>query len=209
MTPKKSGSILIVNSEPDIAELFAQMLLMGDEAYIINAAHTGKECLQAMERNPPDLVLLDTEIPGLGGWELIEKIKKNWEIPVIIISSKAPVIEDFMRFSLVSDYLMKPVTLDGLLMSVKDALELPRLIDQCIERVNKYTDKEESLYLLFLLLKQNISDRKQYILMKQLYSDRNRGNGVETKLILDNLKGKINKARNNIEYFKNYKVLFA
>jgi hypothetical protein len=94
-------------------------------------------------------------------------------------------------------------------MSVKDALELPRLIDQCIERVNKYTDKEESLYLLFLLLKQNISDRKQYILMKQLYSDRNRGNGVETKLILDNLKGKINKARNNIEYFKNYKVLFA
>jgi DNA-binding response OmpR family regulator len=209
MTPKKSGSILIVNSEPDIAELFAQMLLMGDEAYIINAAHTGKECLQAMERNPPDLVLLDTEIPGMGGWELIEKIKKNWEIPVIIISSKAPVIEDFMRFSLVSDYLMKPVTLDGLLMSVKDALELPRLIDQCIERVNKYTDKEESLYLLFLLLKQNISDRKQYILMKQLYSDRNRGNGVETKLILDNLKGKINKARNNIEYFKNYKVLFA
>jgi hypothetical protein len=94
-------------------------------------------------------------------------------------------------------------------MAVKDALELPRLIDQCIERVNKYMGKEESMYLLFLLLKQNISDRKQYILMKQLYSDRNQGNGVETKLMLDNLKGKINKTRNNIEYFKNYKVLFA
>jgi len=209
MIPKKSSSILIVNSEPDIAELFAEMLLMGDDSYIINAAKTGKECLQAMERNLPDLVLLDTEIPDMEGWELIEHIKENWEIPVIIISSKAPVIEYLMRISLVSDYLMKPVTLDGLLMAVKDALELPRLLDQCIERINKYTDKEGSMYLLFLLLKQNISDRKQYILMKQLHSDRNRGNEVEIKLTLDNLKGKINKTRKNLEYFKNYKVLFT
>ncbi len=203
------SSILIVNSEPDIAELFAEMLLMGDELYIANTAKTGKECLQAMERNLPDLVVLDTEIPDMGGWELIEKIQQNWKVPVVIISSKVPSIEDFMHISSVSDYLMKPVTLDSLLMAVKDALELPRLIDQCIERYNKCVDKEESMYLLFLMLKQNISDRKQYILMKQLYSDRNRCNGVEIKLMLDNLKGKINKARNEIEYFKNLKVLFA
>lgn len=209
MIPKKLSSILIVNSEPDISELFAEMLLMGDEAYIINAAKTGKECLKAMERNLPDLVLLDTGIPDMGGWELIEMIKKNWGIPVIIISSKAPVIEDHNRLSLVSDYLMKPVTLDGLLMAVKDALELPHLLDQCMQSVNKYVDKEESMYLLFMLLKQNISDRKQYILMKQLYFNKNPDNGVETKPILDNLKGKIIKARNDIEYFKNYKVLFA
>jgi DNA-binding response OmpR family regulator len=208
MIPKTPGSILIVNSEPDIAELFAEMLLMGDEDYIINTAKTGKECLRAMERNLPDLVLLDAEIPDMGGWELIKNIKENWqEIPIIITSSKAPDIEDIMRISLVSDYLMKPVTLDGLLMSVKDSLELPRLIDHCIGRVNKNTDKEESMSLLFLLLKQNISDRKQYILLKQLYSDRNQGNVVEIKLILDNLRGNINKAKNDIEYFKNYNVL--
>lgn len=209
MNPKKLSSILIVNSEPDISELFAEMLLMGDKEYIINAANTGKECLKAMERTLPDLVLLDIEIPDMGGWDLIEKIKNNWGVPVIIISAKAPVIEDLMRISLVSDYLMKPVTLDGLLMAVKDALELPHLLDQCIQSVNKYTDKEESMYPLFLLLKQNIVDRKQYILMKQLYSDKILGNKTETKLMLDNLKGKINKARNNIDYFKNYKVLLA
>jgi len=209
MIPKKLSSILLVNSEPDISELFAEMLLMGDEEYIINAAKTGNECLRAMERNLPDIVLLDMEIPDMSGWELIGNIKKNWEVPVIIISSKAPVIEDFMRISLVSDYLTKPVTLDGLLMAVKDALELPHLLDQCLGSVNKHMDQENSMYNLFLLLKQNISDRKQYILMKQLYSDRNLGNGVETKLMLNNLKGKINKARTEIEYFKNYKVLFA
>ena len=209
MTAKKLSSILLVNSEPDISELFAEMLLMGDEVYIINAAKTGKECLLAMERNLPDLVLLDKEIPDMGGWELIDNIKKNWDIPVIIISSKAPVIEDFPRISKVSDYLTKPVTLDGLLMAVKDALELPRLLDQCLGSISTYMDKDESMYNLFLLLKQNISDRKQYILMKQLYSDRNQSNGVETKIMLDNLKGKINKARTEIEYFKNYKVLFA
>jgi CheY-like chemotaxis protein len=41
---------------------------------LIGAAKTGKECLQAMERNLPDLVLLDTEIPDMGGWESMEWI---------------------------------------------------------------------------------------------------------------------------------------
>jgi DNA-binding response OmpR family regulator len=209
MVPKRSSSILIVNSEPDISELFAEMLLMGEEEYIINTAKTAKECLLGLERNPPDLVLLEIELPDMGGWELIEKIKIIREVPVIIISSKPPVIEDLMRICLVSDYLMKPVTLDGLLMAVKDALELPYLLDQCLTRVNKYRDKEESMYLLFLLLKQNISDRKQYILMKQLFSDKNLGNGGKKKLVLDNLKGRIKKAKNNTDYFKNSGILFA
>ncbi|MCX9083912.1 MAG: response regulator [Candidatus Methanoperedens sp.] len=210
MIPKRSSSILIVNSKPDISELFAEMLLMGDGEYIINIAKTGKECIKAMERNLPGLVLLDIELADTSGWELIEKIKSNWqEIPVIIVSSKPPSIEDIKRISLVSDYLMRPVTLDGLLMAVKDALELPELLDQCLGRVNKYMEQDGSMYSLFLLLKQNISDRKQYILFKQLYSNNDQDNGVETKLILDNLKVRITKARDNIEYFKNSRVLFA
>lgn len=209
MTRKDLKSILIVNSDTDIAELFAEMLLMSDEKYILNTAYTGKECLMAIKRNRPDLVLLDIELSDMGGWELIDKIKTNMETPVVIITSKPPDIDDLMRLPMVSDYLMKPVTLDGLLMAVKDAIELPVLFEQCIKSLEKCKDKEEMMYLLFLLLKQSIYDRKHYILLRQLYPDRNLGNEREKKLLLDNLKEKINKAQNEINHFKNYNVLFA
>jgi CheY-like chemotaxis protein len=210
MIRKDLKSILIVNSEPGIAELFAEMLLMGDEKYILNIANTGKECLMAMKHNKPDLVLLDIELTDIDGWELLDTIKKKTEYPnVVIITSKPPDIDDFMRFSLVSDYLMKPVTLDGLLMAVKDALELPVLLDQCIKSLNKHKDKDEILLHLFLLLKQNIYDRKHYILMKQLYPDKVLSNNVEVKLKLENIRKNIHKAQDEINYFRNYKVLFA
>ena len=210
MIRKDLKSILIVNGEPDIAELFAEMLLMGDEKYILNIANTGKECLLAMKRNKPDLVLLDIELSDMEGWELIDKIKKNTkETPVVIITSKPPDIDDLMRLPMVSDYLMKPVTLDGLLMAVKDAMELPVLFEQCIKSLEKCKDKEEVMYLLFLLLKQSIYDRKHYILLRQLYPGRKLGNDGEKKKLLDNLKIKINKAQNEINHFKNYNVLFA
>jgi len=210
MIRKDLKSILIVNSEPDIAELFAEMLLMSDEKYILNIANTGKECLIAMKHNSPDLVLMDVELSDMDGWELLDKIKKNTEdTNVVIITSKPPAIDDFMRLSMVSDYLMKPVTLDGLLMAVKDALELPVLLEQCFKSLNKNKDKDERLSLLFLLLKQNIYDRKHYILMRQLYPDKMLGNNGEAKLRLENIREKIKKAQNEINHFRNYKVLFA
>lgn len=210
MIQKGLKSILIVNSEPDIAELFAEMLLMGDEKYILNIANTGKECLIAIKHNRPDLVLLDIELTDIDGWELLDTIKKNIQgTNVVIITSKLPGIDDFMRLSMVSDYLMKPVTLDGLLMAVKDALELPALLDQCIESLKNHKNKDERLSHLFLLLKQNIYDRKHYILMRQLYPDKMLGNNVEAKLRLENIRKNIQKVQDEINYFRNYKVLFA
>lgn len=210
MMQKKLKSILIVNSEPDIADLFAEMLLMDVDKYIINTAYTGNDCLLALERDTPDMILFDMDFMDIGGWDLIEKIKETVsEIPVVVISSKPPIIDDFLRLSLVSDYLVKPVTLDGLLMAVKDALEIPALLQECIETVKHCRGKEEILYLVFSLLKQGIADRKRYILMRQLYPDRNLKNDPGTKLLLYNLRDKIEKTTSEIESFKNNKVLIA
>ena len=88
MMQKKSKSILIVNSEPDVAGLFAEMLLMDVDKYIINTAYMGNDCLMALERETPDMVLLDMDFMDMDGWELIEKIKEIIpEIPVVVISS--------------------------------------------------------------------------------------------------------------------------
>jgi DNA-binding NtrC family response regulator len=210
MMRKKLKSILIVNSEPDVADLFTEMLLMDVDKYIINTAYTGNDCLLAIERDAPDMVLLDMDFMDMDGWELIEKIKETVpEVPVVVISSKPPNIDDFLRLSMASDYLVKPVTLDGLLMAVKDALEIPSLLQECIETVKQCKEKEEILYLVLSLLKQSIADRKRFILMRQLYPDRMLGNDPGTKLLLYNLKDKIEKTTREIESFKNNKVLLA
>ncbi|MCZ7398561.1 MAG: response regulator [Candidatus Methanoperedens sp.] len=202
MMQKKSKSILIVNSEPDVAGLFSEMLLMDVDKYIINTAYTGNDCLLALERDIPDMVLLDMDFIDTDGWNLIEKIKETGrEIPVVVITSKPPGIDDFLRLSMVSDYLMKPVTLDGLLMAVKDALEIPALLLECIETVKRCKGKEEILYLVFSLLKQGIADR--------IYPDRILENDPGTKLLLYNLRDKIEKTTREIDSFKNNKVLIA
>ncbi len=209
MMQKTSKSILIVNSEPDVAGLFTEMLSMDADKYIINTVCTGNDCLLILERETPDMVLLDMDFIDMDGWELIEKVKEKREIPVVVISSKPPVIDDFLRLSMVSDYLAKPVTLDGLLMAVKDALEIPVLLQECIETVKHCKGKEDILYLLFSLLKQSIADRKRFILMRQLYPERILENDPEAKLLLYNLKDKIEKTTKEIDSFKNNKVLIA
>jgi CheY-like chemotaxis protein len=210
MTKKKQKSILIVNGEPDIADLFAEMLLMGDNTYIVTTTFTAKGCLAGIKKNNPDMVLMDIELPDMDGWDLIEKIKKNnSDIPIVVNTSKIPGTSDMFRLSMVSDYLIKPVTLDCLHMAVRDAIEIPPLLEHCVNTVKYYKEKEDVLYLLYLLLKQSIVDRKHFILMRQLYPDHKLENDPESKRLLDNLKEKINAAQTEINHFKNNRFLLA
>ncbi|KCZ71138.1 response regulator [Candidatus Methanoperedens nitroreducens] len=204
MIPKKSNYVLIVNSEPEIADLFAEMLLIDIEKYRFNIAHTGRDCLITMKRDMPDMILLDIELSDMDGWELIKKIKElKPGMPVVIITAKPPCMDDFSRLSMVSDYLVKPVTIDCLHMAVRDALEIPPLLDKCLETMN--ISKDEDLSVLeknILLLRQGISDRKLFILMRQLYPDRKLKNDSHSRLLLDDLRLKIDRAHNELEEFR-------
>jgi hypothetical protein len=100
---------------------------------------------------------------------------------------------------------MRPVTLDCLHIAVRDALEVPSLLETCIETVKTLEDKEESLYILekkILLLKQSISDRKFFIMMRQLYPDKELEDGSNTGLLLEGLRIKIDREHSEIEEFK-------
>jgi two-component system cell cycle response regulator DivK len=210
MSKEKSKSILVVNSEPDMADLFAEMLLLDIHTYIATTTFTGKGCLSGIKKINPDMVLMDIELSDMDGWELIEKIKKNNpDMPVVVITSKIPRINDMFRLSQVSDYLMKPVTLDCLHMAVRDALEIPFLLEQCVNKVKDCKEKEDIMYLLYLMLKQSIVDRKRFILMRQLYPAKQLENDPESQKLLNNLKQKINTAQNELKQFKNNRFLLA
>ncbi len=204
MSRKNLNYILIVNSEPDIADLFAEMLLMDTRKYVINTAHTGKDCLMTLKRDGPDMILLDTELPDMGAWELINKIRETEPyIPVVIVTAKLPTMYDFSRFSMVSDYLIKPITIDSLHIAVRDALEIPVLLDKCIETIKSTNGKDMNLLENnILLLKQSISDRKLLILMMQLYPGKKLINNPDVRSMIDTLKIRIERAQNELENFK-------
>ncbi|MFU8766672.1 MAG: response regulator [Candidatus Methanoperedens sp.] len=206
MIQKNEKFILIVNGNPNKAELFAELFLSED--YVIDIANTGDECLSILKTMPPDVILLDIELPDIDGWELIEKIKEaNRDIPVIVLLSTPPAADILSNNSIVSEYLMKPVTIDGILMAVKDAVEIPNIFDESIELVKNTGDKNNIINLLedkyFKLLKQNIYDKKLFFLLKQLYPDEEININFSTKSLLDELKNKISATHSEIDVFKN------
>lgn len=206
MIQKNEKFILIVNGNPNKAELFAELFLSED--YVIDIANTGDDCLSILKTMKPDVILLDTELPDIDGWELIEKIKEsNEDIPVIVLLSTPPSAEILSNNTTVSEYLMKPVTIDGILMAVKDAVEIPQIFEKSIELVKNSGNKNNLVNLLedkyFNLLKQNIYDRKLFFLLKQLYPDEDINLNLPTSSLLYDLKNKISEMHNEIDIFKN------
>lgn len=205
---QKLKSILIINREPDLAALYAEMLSMSGEKYMMNMAYTGKDCLLFLKKHVPNLILLDIELDDMSGWELIEKIKLIVpDIPLIVVTARPPGIEDITRLTMVCDYIIRPVTLDCLNMAVKDAMEVPVILNKCIEKVRRSPAKDKLISGVeenIRLMKQSITDRKIFILMRQMYPD---NRDPDAKILLDDLKEKIDRAHNELETFKNRECL--
>ena len=106
--------VLIVDDEDELVSALEQRLnLRGFEA---KGVTTGAEALAYLAERPCDVVLLDVKMPGIGGLELIKKIKeKRPDLQVILLTgwSSAEDAEKGKRLG-AYDYLMKPVKIDDL-----------------------------------------------------------------------------------------------
>lgn len=87
-------TILVVDDEKHICELYKSEL--EDEGYAVEVAYTGKDTLRAVETNPPDLIVLDIQMPGMDGIETLENlIGRDKGIPVILNTAYSHYREDF------------------------------------------------------------------------------------------------------------------
>lgn len=199
--------ILIVNSNRELASLYAEMISTDTGKYIIDMSFTGAECLRVLKNHPPDLIILDIELPDMDGWELVENISMfEPDIPAIVITAKPPGLEDISRLNMVCEYLVRPVTLDCLQVAVQDALEVPVILNKCIENVRNSPSKEEVICSVeenIRLMHQNIIDRKIFMTMKQMYPG---NSNPDASRMLGDLKRKIDRAQDEIETFKKYGV---
>ncbi len=117
--------ILIVDDEENIRLLYEQEL--SEEGYQIALAGDGKECLEMIKTENPDLVLLDIRMPKMDGLEAIGKIiELNKKIPIILNTAYTTYKEDFMSWA-ADAYVVKSYDLEELKSTIKQVLEKKKL----------------------------------------------------------------------------------
>lgn len=122
MTGKR---ILCIEDHPEMIDLIR--LILERRGFQVEGAVSGREGIEAMMQNPPDLVLLDLMMPDVDGWEVYRQIKarevlKN--IPIIVVTAKAQGIDRVLGLHIagVDDYITKPFGPRELVESVERIL---------------------------------------------------------------------------------------
>jgi len=118
--------ILVIEDEKTLRFLIVQTLLQ--EGFEVEEAIDGEEGIQKLKKNKPDFILLDLILPGINGYEVLSKIKRDSDlesIPVIILSNLGQEEEIKRGLNLGAvDYLIKAhFTLDQIVARIKKFLK--------------------------------------------------------------------------------------
>ena len=122
MDPEQTKRIVYIEDDLEMIDLVN--LILNRRGYHVLGAHGGKNGLDLVNSELPDLVLLDLMMPGMDGWEVYQQLKANEKtrsIPIIIITAKAQDIDRVLGLHIakVEDYICKPFRPQELLDSVE------------------------------------------------------------------------------------------
>lgn len=115
---------LIIDDEPIARQVLREELEQLDEVEIAGEAEDGISALAAIRDLSPDLIFLDLQMPGLGGFDVIRKLPSGGHIPMVVIVTAFDqhAIRAFEAGAI--DYLLKPIGQDRLAQAVERALKL-------------------------------------------------------------------------------------
>jgi two-component system, sensor histidine kinase and response regulator len=139
------GDILIVDDTPDNLHLLSTML--EERGYEVRSVTNGSTALMGIQAQPPDLILLDINMPGMNGYEVCQRLKSNphtHEIPAIFISALNEVFDKVKAFAVGGvDYITKPFQVEEVLARIENQLTVRRLQ----EKLREALEQERSLNL--------------------------------------------------------------
>jgi diguanylate cyclase (GGDEF)-like protein len=118
------AKILIVDDEPHIRRIL--QFLLEQEGFAVQMAGDGEEALSILEKELPDLILLDVMMPKMDGFSVLERIRANFEtsrLPVIMLTAKGESAEKVRGLKGgANDYLTKPFNHEELLLRMRNML---------------------------------------------------------------------------------------
>lgn len=116
--------VLVVDDEPNI--VMSLEFLMKRAGFEVTVARNGREALQALDGQPPDLLLLDVMMPEFDGYEVCERIRKRpeWDATrIIMLTARGRDVERQRGLSLGADrYVTKPFSTRDLVEQAKELL---------------------------------------------------------------------------------------
>jgi CheY-like chemotaxis protein len=121
MSDKK---VLVVDDETHIVHVVA--IKLRNNGYTVLTAENGAEAYELVQKERPDVIVTDYQMPVMSGIEFIEKLRQSeqtQDIPVIMLTARSFAIEDEQKQSLnISECLSKPFSPKELLRSIEDVL---------------------------------------------------------------------------------------
>ncbi len=164
--------ILLVDDEKTLVK--ALTFNLEKEGYQVIPAYEGEEALKKMEAENPDLLILDLMLPGLDGFEVCRRVRKNYDIPIIMLTAKGDDIDKILGLELgADDYITKPFNPRELLARVKAILRRSNAQNSSIKNLIKIQDLQIDLYQHRVRVKDQEIDltSKEFALLNLLASN--------------------------------------
>jgi len=113
--------ILVVDDEPPMIQVLSYNLKQS--GYEVLVARDGEEALAQARRHQPDLVILDLMLPKIDGFEVCRRIRRERDVPIIMLTARDDEIDRVVGLELgADDYVAKPFSVRELLARVKNVL---------------------------------------------------------------------------------------
>lgn len=123
------GKILIVDDEKEIADVIG--LYLTNENFEVLKCYNGKDALDAVENEKPDMAILDVMLPDIDGFTILQKIREQYMFPVIMLTAKTEYMDKINGLTLgADDYIEKPF----------NPLELMARVKAQLRRSTKYNE---------------------------------------------------------------------
>ncbi len=117
--------VLIVEDDPNTAQLVETYLER--EGFATRIAHDGLQALQMARERSPLLVILDVMLPKIDGWEICRRLRKDSDVPILMLTAREEEIDRVLGLSLgADDYVVKPFSPRELVERVKAILRRSR-----------------------------------------------------------------------------------
>ena len=115
------ANILVVNDEPQLRR--AMRATLTDLGYSVTEAKTGEEALDLLRHDTADLILLDLNMPGIGGLKTCRAIRDSSDVPMSVRNAERDKVEALDAGA--DDYVAKPFGIQELLARIRAAIRRP------------------------------------------------------------------------------------
>ena len=148
--------VMLIDDEPDLTEPLAAYL--SDLGYLVDTAASGAEALRKLERQPSDLAVIDLNMPGLSGLDLLRHLRDSHDMATLILTGSQDTVDRIAGLETgADDFLVKPVEPQELAARIggilarrgrgrRDLLRLERVsVDLTASRLLRLGEKPERL----------------------------------------------------------------